>query len=101
MSSDQQPQRSKGSSNPTTRPTPAKKRRKSLFLFSLICLMAGIYTLQMTGMDGAVPTIIGTVGYWFDKNWETPVRASMGTAMFVLFYGSALIGSYLAKQEEA
>jgi hypothetical protein len=55
----------------------------------------------MTGMDGAVPKIIGTVGYWFDKNWETPVRASMGTAMFVLFYGSALIGSYLAKQEEA
>lgn len=81
--------------------TARKKTRRSSMMFFLFALLGGIHVLQLTGLDAAIPKIIGTVGYWFGLDWETSVRASLGTALFVLFVVGTAGGMYLSKQEEA
>jgi hypothetical protein len=63
--------------------------------------MMVVYLARVTGLDAMIPKIIGTVGYWFDKDWETPVRISLGTGEHLLFLVSGFASLFLSKQEEA
>lgn len=98
---DRQQQQSKQRGNPTDSAARKRKNRKAGVLFGLVVTMMVIYVARITGIDASIPKIIGTIGYWFDKDWETPVRISLGTAEHLLFIVAGCAGLYLSKQEEA
>jgi hypothetical protein len=78
-----------------------KQTRKAKALFWMVVILMVIYFARITTLDASIPKIIGTVGYWFDKDWETPVRISLGTAEHLLFFVAGLASLFLSKQEEA
>lgn len=99
--SQQGQQQGKGGGRPTDSATKRKRNRKVTVLTGLVLFMLVVYFARVTGIDGAIPKIIGTVGYWFGKDWETPVRISLGTAEHLLFFVAGVGAWFLSKQEEA
>ena len=49
--------------------------------FQLVALviMVVLYTITEFNLDAIIYKVTGTVGYWFDYDWENPVKASLGT----------------------
>jgi hypothetical protein len=96
----QQQQPKKGGGQQVDSATKRRRNRKVTALTGIIIFMLVVYFARVTGIDAAIPKILGTVGYWLGKDWETPVRISLGTAEHLLFFVAGVSGWFLSKQQE-
>ncbi len=49
------------------------------FQMVALIIMVVLYTITEFNLDAVIYKVTGTVGYWFDSDWESPVKASLGT----------------------
>lgn len=64
----------------------AEKRGLMLTLqTAAVIVLCVLYLLTEFQLDAVIYKITGTIGYWFDADWASPVKASLGTLKPTLF----------------